>query len=424
MRLDRLRYDDAHLPVIALALAVLVFTVQTPLLVAVVHTSLAVAFLVSSVLAVAIVAAVRYPRVAMAVAAVAVAVTAWSVPPEGHGTWPVSQPQLPAIAAVLFIASLRLGWVAALVLWWLSNAVIVALVIAIPTHRASPAEWGPSLIATVTTTLIAVVAAQLWTRWRAIRAELERARRDIRLEQMKTAYEQERREIARDMHDLVAHSMSIVHMTAMSAPYRLPAMDDAVAHEFEVITATAKNALQEMRQLMSVLHRGGENAPSRPQPTVADIEAAVAATVAAGAQVELHIDPGAHSAPNSVQLIAFRTVQEALSNAIRHAPGAPITVTVSIRTPTGPASTADEGAVFGGDSMLVSVVNGPPTQHTTTIGALDAGGRGLLGIRERVDLVHGTMDAGPTPDHGYHLRAHLPMSASAAAETTPTSETS
>ncbi|KMO96827.1 histidine kinase [Streptomyces roseus] len=224
-------------------------------------------------------------------------------------------------------------------------------------------------------------------------SEAERARRTLL---------EERARIARELHDVVAHHMSVITVQADSAPYRLPGMSEPVREEFAAIAASARESLSEMRRLLTVLRsdgNGGGPAPGAagelaPQPGIGRIQQLVEATVRAGQPVELSLAAGAErAAPPAVDLSAYRIVQEALANVVRHAPGAETRVRV----------THDAG------SVLVLVVNGPAARDAAVEPGGSGSGHGLVGMHERVRLTGGTLDTGPLPDGGFRVAARLPL---------------
>ncbi|MFG2987908.1 sensor histidine kinase [Streptomyces sp. NPDC048257] len=221
-------------------------------------------------------------------------------------------------------------------------------------------------------------------------SEAERARRTLL---------EERARIARELHDVVAHHMSVITVQADSAPYRVPGMPEPVREEFAAIAASARESLGEMRRLLTVLRgdgAGGANGADgerAPQPGIDRLQQLVEATVRAGQPVELSLAAGAaDAAPPAVDLSAYRIVQEALANVVRHAPGAPTRVSVTV----------DE------DEVLVLVVNGPARDVVVELESSGTG-HGLVGMRERVRLTGGTLDTGPLPDGGFRVAARLPL---------------
>ncbi|MBT2468332.1 sensor histidine kinase [Streptomyces sp. ISL-66] len=216
-------------------------------------------------------------------------------------------------------------------------------------------------------------------------SEAERARRTLL---------EERARIARELHDVVAHHMSVITVQADSAPYRLPGMAEPVREEFAAIAASARESLGEMRRLLTVLRGDETNGRDlTPQPGLGKLQQLVEATVRAGQPVELSLAAGtAEAAPPAVDLSAYRIVQEALANVVRHAPGAPTRVSVT----------------FDADEVLVLVVNGPARDAVVAL-ETSGTGHGLVGMRERVRLTGGTLDTGPLPDGGFRVAARLPL---------------
>jgi signal transduction histidine kinase len=206
---------------------------------------------------------------------------------------------------------------------------------------------------------------------------------------------EERTRIAREMHDVVAHHMSLIAVRAETAPYRLSDLSESARAEFGSLSEVAREALTDMRRLLGVL-RDDQPAGLAPQPRLADLTALVDAARQAGVSVELSVSPALDQVPSGVGLCAYRIVQESLSNASQHAPGSAVTVSV----------THDCGAV------LLRVANGPggpagPSRSDRRPG------HGLTGMRERVALLGGSLSAGPEPEGGFVVSAVLPVSETA-----------
>ncbi len=198
----------------------------------------------------------------------------------------------------------------------------------------------------------------------------------------------ERARIAREMHDVVAHSMSMVAVRAETAPYRLGGLPDRVLAEFAEVAGAARQSLAEMQDLLGVL-RSDDRSERAPQPGLADVGCLLDAARAAGAAVTAQVV--VPEVPPALGLTAYRIVQQGLANAAQHAPGAPVRVCV-----------ADEDGV-----LRVEVVNGPGQAVPTGPG----GGNGLPGMRERAALHGGTVEAGSLPGGGFALVATLPLRA-------------
>ncbi|MFF6812188.1 sensor histidine kinase [Streptomyces sp. NPDC012403] len=216
---------------------------------------------------------------------------------------------------------------------------------------------------------------------------------------------EERARIARELHDVVAHHMSVITVQADTAEYRLDELPPDVREEFTSIAATARESLGEMRRLLGVLRNEEAHGELAPQPGLTRIGQLVEATVRAGMPVEF--TPCDADVPEAVGLSAYRIVQEALANVVRHAPGAPTRVSVSVSEPL---SVSDaESVAEDGACLTVLVVNGPPPEPPA--GPLEVGGtgHGLVGMRERVRLAGGTLDVGPLPDGGFRVAARFPL---------------
>jgi len=216
----------------------------------------------------------------------------------------------------------------------------------------------------------------------AIRARENRAAR-IRAE-AEAAVEQERGRIARDMHDVVAHSLAVVIAQADGARYAA-ASDPAVATAaLGTISTTARSALADVRLLLTQLRHSESDGP---QPTLADLEGLYAQVRAAGVDLRVDVDPAPPGTPPAaVQLAVYRILQEALTNALRHGGGGPVSVRHS----------------WSADRVELEVRNGMPQ------GAPSAPGHGVIGMRERAQLVGGALTAAA---HGpeFVVRATLPI---------------
>ncbi|MFJ8149993.1 sensor histidine kinase [Streptomyces sp. NPDC096048] len=220
---------------------------------------------------------------------------------------------------------------------------------------------------------------------RARRAETE-AR--LRAEQ---AQRLAREAIAREMHDVLAHRLTLLSVHAGALEFRPDAPREDVARAAGVIRESAHEALQDLREIIGVLRAGESDDAGRPQPTLAALDALVAESREAGTKVALAgrvTDPAA--VPASVGRTAYRIAQEALTNARKHAPGAEVTVSVT-------------GAP--GEGLAMSVRNAPPEGEVPHV---PGSGQGLIGLTERATLAGGTLEHGPTPEGGFEVRARLP----------------
>jgi signal transduction histidine kinase len=211
------------------------------------------------------------------------------------------------------------------------------------------------------------------------------ARLESEYERHRSAHLQERTRIARELHDVIGHHLSMVAVRTDSARYRLRGVTPDVQEEFTALGDAAREALAEARRLIGVLREDDGEAEHVPQPTIDDVGELVRSAESSGASVRLDV-ADVPAVPAVVGLAAYRIVQESLSNAIRHSPGTPITV-----------------RLWSSDSdVLLSVENGPTGSST------GAEGNGLAGIRERVAMVGGECAVGRRTDGGFRVWARLP----------------
>ncbi|MFC7373783.1 sensor histidine kinase [Brachybacterium sp. GCM10030268] len=226
--------------------------------------------------------------------------------------------------------------------------------------------------------------------WVLISGRVEQAQ-TVSAEEVRRRFElEERSRIARELHDVVAHSMSVITVQAGTAKFRLTGLDAQAEQEFEDIAASSRQALGEMRSLLATL-RTDDSLDEVPMPGLADIEQLAEASRASGAAIDVDLDDiDETEVPPTVGLTAYRVVQEALSNALRHARGAAIQVRV----------------VATGASLDVEVSNrAADAGHEPIPGS----GLGLAGTRERVTALGGTVEAGPTADGGFTVVARIPI---------------
>ena len=222
---------------------------------------------------------------------------------------------------------------------------------------------------------------------RAQRLEREREGRAAR------AVLGERARIARELHDAVAHHVSAIAVTAGAAE-EVAEEDPARAREaLRAIRATSRDALAEMRALVGVLSPDG-GAEYAPHPGLGDVDRLVAQTRTAGLPVTLRVEGTPRPLPEAVDLSAYRIVQEALTNTLKHAAGATAEVVVRY---------------LDADVELEVTDDGRGVAAPGSVGEAPHAGRGLIGMRERVALFHGELVAGPEPRGGFRVRARLPL---------------
>jgi signal transduction histidine kinase len=246
-------------------------------------------------------------------------------------------------------------------------------------------------VAILFATIVIAYGYLLGTR-RRLQRELVQGREREQQQQARSALLEERARIARELHDVVAHHMSVIAVRAETAPFRIPGLPEAVKDDMAETGAIAREALTEMRRLLGVLRGADAGAELAPQPGMDGLEGLIAAVRGAGLAVHLRVDGGPRPLPAGVGLSAYRILQEALSNTLRHAPGAEVTVEVG----------------FEPDRLRLRVHNGPPPVRPDRPSP-PRPGHGVLGMRERAAMLGGTLAAGPTSDGGYLVEAALPL---------------
>ncbi|MFD7064279.1 sensor histidine kinase [Streptomyces sp. NPDC059906] len=209
------------------------------------------------------------------------------------------------------------------------------------------------------------------------------------------AAEAERAAIARELHDIVSHSVSMIAVQAESATYTTPGLTPEARDGFQQIAGTARSSMAELRRLLGVLRTPqGDTALTAPQPTLDHLAELVDQHRAVGGTAELRITGERVALPAAWELSAYRIAQEALTNARKHAPGARTVVEVD----------------YGADRLLTLRVrdDGPGGDHGSGPAAGAGTGHGLTGMRERAALVGGRLTAGAGPDGGFLVEAELP----------------
>ena len=215
-------------------------------------------------------------------------------------------------------------------------------------------------------------------------AQLEREREA----EARAAVAEERARIARELHDVVGHSVSVMTVQASGVRRLLRPDQEREREALLIVERTGREALAEMRRMVGVLRRPEEAPALAPQPSLEHLDRLVEQAREAGLPVELRVEGKAVELPAGVDLTAYRLVQEGLTNAIKHAHASRAEVVVDYRDGAIEVVVSDDGKGVG---------NG------------DGGGHGLVGMRERVSVYGGELDAGPQPGGGYRLRAKLPV---------------
>lgn len=220
---------------------------------------------------------------------------------------------------------------------------------------------------------------------RAERAERERE------ERARKAVEDERARIARELHDVVAHQMTVMTIQAEGARRIATGADPRVREALDTIKATGHSALSEMRRVVGLLRETEAQAPElTPLPSLDDLESLVEQVRSAGVPVELAVQGTARSLADGVELSAYRIIQESLTNAVQHG---------------GPGVSAEVSVSYGDETLDVLITD---DGRGAASFSSNGGGHGLVGMRERVAVLGGSFEAGANPGGGYRVHAIIP----------------
>jgi signal transduction histidine kinase len=228
-------------------------------------------------------------------------------------------------------------------------------------------------------------------------AEVVRGRREraiqfqhARAEEARRRASEERLRISQELHDVLAHNISLINVQAGVALHLMDERPEQARTALTAIKQASNDAIRELRSVLDVLRMGNEELPRSPASGLAHVDDLVSRTEAAGLRVNKHVEGAPRPLPPGVDLAAFRIVQEALTNVTRHAGGARATVRI----------------VYGEHDLTVQVDDdGLGTGSTAAAG----GGRGIPGMRERAVALGGTLEAGPRAGGGFRVRARLPL---------------
>ncbi|MGI5175895.1 sensor histidine kinase [Dactylosporangium sp. CA-152071] len=294
--------------------------------------------------------------------------------------------------------------------WLLAGAMASAVLGVAGVLGGSWARPGPNRVAMLTET--ALLLAVAWTMGYAVRQhrlyvagvrEREEQQAQTRHAEARRAMTEERLRIARELHDVVAHTMSVIAVQAGVANHVAAERPEEARRALLSIEETSRDAVREMRAMLGVL-REGVVAPDRPAPPAGlspqtgpgldDLDDLVRRTADTGLVVDLRMDGARRELPTGLELVAYRIVQEAITNVIRHAATDRCRVTVSFRP----------------DTLTVEVDDDGPGRTPTDPGGVTlSGGHGISGMRERVAMFAGTLTTGPAADRGFRVRATFPL---------------
>jgi signal transduction histidine kinase len=257
--------------------------------------------------------------------------------------------------------------------------------------------WAAGSQATIPSGLVPLLlVAPVWIAGSAmrrgeLRAEAAAERADRLERERKLALRAERARIARELHDVVTHSVSVMVLQT-GAARQIMAKDERRSQELlESVEASGRSALEELRHMLGVISDQEDAAPLSPQPGMNQIPSLVEQVQQAGGNVELCIEGRPRDVSGGVAVAAYRIVQEALTNVLKHAGGAPARVVVR----------------WADGALELEILDRGPLDASADDDAV--AGRGLAGMRERATMYGGTLDAHPGPDGGYEVHAHIPL---------------
>ena len=225
-----------------------------------------------------------------------------------------------------------------------------------------------------------------------LRDRAEQAER-TREEEARRRVVEERMRIARELHDVVSHSIGVISVQAGVAAHLLERRPDKAGQALATIRHASDEALGELHAMLGVLRQPDGRAPLAPVPGLAQLGALVAQAEGAGLQVAVAVDGGTGRLPPAVDLACYRIVQESLTNVVRHAGAHRATVTVTA----------------AGEALVVEVADDGAGAGAAPNGSGNGAGQGIVGMRERVLALGGTLEAGPRPEGGFRVRASLPV---------------
>jgi signal transduction histidine kinase len=300
--------------------------------------------------------------------------------------WVSDYPRGPVFFALIVafvtavIAGLRVFAVVVAVVGWVAFTWLPYLV------GDEPAPSVPGAVGLLAWLLVLLAIGEVARVSRERGAERTRSREE---EALRRASE-ERLRIARELHDVLAHNISLINVQAGVALHLMDEQPEQARTALSAIKQASKDALGELRSVLEVLRRSGEEEPRTPQPGLDELDDLVSRAGAAGVAVTVEVDGSPRELPAEVDLAAFRIVQEAVTNVARHAGQSSAMIRVA----------------YGKHDLTVQVDD---NGRGATPGTISGGGSGIAGMRERTAALGGQLDAGPRPGGGFRVRAQLPV---------------
>ncbi|MWA06587.1 sensor histidine kinase [Actinomadura sp. LD22] len=369
-------------PILVLLLAMTIgFTAGSiAISIAVYHVDAGAAWPLGVLMATPLIFAARWPLAAWRIAAIGLLVTVFVRHGAGFMPWPVTA--ILALVVILFFAGIGCDRQTAVGV----GAVTVAGVL-LPAVLFGMPGWFGVILAGITA-LVLTFGDAIGGR-RSAEEELRRREEQHRQDLARQAVLEERARIARELHDVVAHHMSVIAMQAEAAPFKIPDLPDAARETFGVVRDAAREALTETRRVVGLLRSDDEGAERAPSPGLDRLDELAAAARNSGLSVATVVVGMPRRLDTGVDLSAYRIVQESLSNAARYAPGSRVHVEIKYGPEALAVTVDDDGA------------RGVPD-------GTQGGGHGLVGMRERVTMLGGTLSAGPRGQGGWTVAAELP----------------
>jgi signal transduction histidine kinase len=275
-----------------------------------------------------------------------------------------------------------------------SAAALAALLISTATNNPFGSSTGGSVVVLPVLFAAASLGGIAVSNRRAFVGSIQ-ARAD---DEARRRIDEERLRIARELHDVVAHTMSTINVQASAAAMVLRDRPDAAAESLQAIRTASKNGLRELRAILNVLRQADDAEPTAPAPSLAELDALIAGANQAGLPTTLTVSGEPAPLPVGVDLAAYRIVQESLTNAIRHAGPASATVSLTYLNSRLLIEVADTGRGLPVSNAKDAAADNPAPQ-----------GHGLVGMRERAAAAGGTFEAGPGQSGGFLVSAALPL---------------
>jgi signal transduction histidine kinase len=255
--------------------------------------------------------------------------------------------------------------------------------------RGAPVASVPAIAAHLGWLLVVLAVSEVALAARQRRQAAERTR----AEEARRRAGEERMRIARELHDVLAHNISLINVQAGVALHLMDEQPGQSRSALQAIKQASNDALGELRSVLDVLRQGDEAPPRAPASGLAHLDSLVAGAGATGLEVRTRVEGVPRPLPAGTDLAAYRIVQESLTNVVRHAGAHRATVTVTAAAEALVVEVADDGAGAG----------------AAPNGSGNGAGQGIVGMRERVLALGGTLEAGPRPEGGFRVRASLPV---------------